>query len=392
MKICAVICEFNPFHRGHSYLLDKLRENGATHIVCIMSGNFVQRAQPAILPKEIRAETAILNGADLVIELPLPYATDTADRFAFGACEIIKKMGCVDLIGFGCENDNKNLLIKTSQILTSDILPLKIKKYTAMGVTFAKARENAVSEICSECGDILKTPNNILAVEYLKHLNGSNIEPIAVNRAYVSHDYDEISNGFASASYIRKHLTDEKISSVMPKSSYEKINEAIKQGKYYDDKDLFELLMLSQLRRLSIEDIKNLPNISEGLENRIYNSIQNSTSFNEFLLLAKTKRYSLSRIKRIALSGFLGIDKQLSKISPPYLRVLGFNERGKEILTKIKENSFVPMSHSLKKLSENDRVSALFANVEINSTNQYELLLKNKGKCSADLTFKPIKA
>ncbi|MEF9984107.1 MAG: nucleotidyltransferase family protein [Oscillospiraceae bacterium] len=391
VKICAVICEYNPFHNGHQYLLSKIRENGATHIICIMSGNFVERCQPSLLPKDIRTKTALMGGADLVLELPLPYAIDTAERFAFGGAEIIKSLGCVDNIGFGCECDNCAILSQTAHILTSDDFSNTLKKHLSSGISFADARQKAVAEVSFECSKILENPNNILAVEYLKQLSTTSIQPIAIKREGANHNDNHIISNTASATFIRDNLEKPEIRCSMPEYSYELLMECLANGNALIDKNKFELLMLSKLRTLSIEDLTKLPNISEGLEYKLFNSIQYSATISELFELAKSKRYSHARIRRIALCGFLGIENGLSKLPIPYIRVLGMNKNGEEILSVAKSRCKIPISHSLKRLECENNICKKFTQLENSSTNQYNLLLENPKKSNSDLQFSPIK-
>ena len=391
MKICGVICEFNPFHKGHEYILQNLREKGFSHIIAVMSGNFVQRAEPALFPKEARTRAALSRGADLVIELPLPYATATAERFAFGGCEIIKQLGCVNTVSFGAETENAELLKNTAEILLSDEFSEKIRNNLKTGITFATAREKALSEYSHLNSEIVKTPNNILAVEYIKHLTNSNIKILPIARKFSEHDKNGEVKGFASASYIRESWGENFVKTVMPEKSFNIFKEYENNGKIYLERNKFEILMLSHLRNLSIDEIAKLPYISEGLENKFYSAIESSISLNELYDKAKSKRYSHSRIRRIALSGFLNITEDFIKTAPPYAHILGLNERGGEILNIAKKTSAIPISHSLKKLRDNSEICRKYAELEIKSTNQYNLLLQKFDVCGTDYTNKIIK-
>ncbi len=391
MKICAVICEFNPFHNGHEYILHNLREKGFTHIIAVMSGNFVQRASPALFPKEARTKAALNCGADLVIELPLPYAAATAERFAFGGCEIIKSLGCVDALAFGAENSDAESLKDIAKVLLSHKFSQKLKVYLDKGMSFAAAREAALNEFPHLNGDIVKTPNNILAIEYIKHILGSQIEIIPIMRQFAQHDKRGELNGYSSASYIRENWGKDFIKNVMPQKAFEIFNEWEEKGEILSSPYKFELLMLSDLRKLSIEAIKNLPCISEGLENKFYSAIKSSVSLEEIYLKVKSKRYSHSRIRRIALSGFLNITKDYAEKKPPYAHILGLNKNGEDILKIAKKTSAIPISHSLKKLEETDFECYNFANLEAKSTDQYNLLLNKPKACGTDYTNKIIK-
>lgn len=391
MKICAVICEFNPFHKGHEYILQSLRDSGATHIVCIMSGNFTQRAYPAIFPKEARAEAALKCGADLVLELPLVYAVDTADKFAFGGASVAKALGNIDALGFGCEDEDIESLKNIAHILSSEEFSLCLKDFLKEGISFAAAREKALNTFSSEYGTMLSSPNNILAVEYIKHLKDSGMEFIPIKRMGADHHSKELSGITASGSAIRENWGKSEIESQIPREAFEVFSRFEKEGKIFCDENKFNLSVMSYLRRLSPDDIKRLPNVSEGLEYKFYKALQSSVSLEEIYNRTKSKRYSHSRIRRIALSGFLGIEKGLSSNPVPYIRVLGTNKKGLEILKEAKSTAKVPVSHSLKKLSEVNSLCEKFARLEALSTDQYNLITKSPEVCGKDYTNKFIK-
>ena len=189
MRIGGVVAEYNPFHNGHAYQLMELRQAGATHIAVVMSGNFVQRGEPALLDKWTRAEAALLCGADLILELPLPYGAATAERFAFGAVSLLEGLGCVDLLGFGCESGDLPALQRAARAVEDPEVYEAVRERMAEGISFAAAREEAVRERWGEAGDALRRPNDILAVEYLRQLGrlGSPIRPVAVGQIGRAH-------------------------------------------------------------------------------------------------------------------------------------------------------------------------------------------------------------
>lgn len=335
MKTAAVIAEYNPFHSGHKYQLEKTRAAGATHIVAVMSGNFVQRGEAAIYDKYLRASAAVKSGADLVVELPLPWATGTAQTFARGSVGLANALGNVDMLSFGCENSDLPALEKLAEILYSEEYENIVSSLLSRNKTFASIRQSAAEAICGEeTAKLLEKPNNILAVEYIAAAKnmGCNFEFNAVSR--VGDGYNEIvygGNGFASATAIRKTILSGCFdSSLVP----EKVS-----GLYttdYSDFLRLDLAVLSKLRTLSVADIVQVPDISEGLENRIYSAIREAVSVEDLLGKIKTKRYTAARIRRIVLSLFLGVRVQDSVGIPPYIRILACNERGKEILNSAK--------------------------------------------------------
>ena len=344
MKTSAVICEFNPFHNGHAYLLQEARKRGATHIITIMSGNFTQRGEPAIFDKYTRTRAALMCGADLVAELPLTYAAAYAERFAYGGVYLAKAFGCTNELVFGSESGDADAIIKAAKAV-SDSAVRKLMKYELSGgMTFAAAREKAVFDICgNEISDILGSPNDILGVEYCKALLSLNsaIRPVAVKRIGAEHDSHDTKDEFASASALRGMLYNNKsISHYLPDAA-----KGLYDASVLPDESRIKRLeaaFLYRLRSMSKEEIALLPEISEGLENRIFSAVHNGVSYDGILSSVKTKRYTMSRIRRIMLYALLGIEKRSLSPSPQYIRVLGMNERGKEIIRASEKTAALP--------------------------------------------------
>lgn len=332
MKTAAVVAEYNPFHKGHEYQLEITRKAGVTHIVAIMSGNFVQRGEAAVYSKFLRAKAAVNCGADLVVELPLPWAMSGAQSFARGAIGIAKSLACVDMISFGCESGNLQKLKLLADTVYSDEYENKISSFLNEESSFAAARQKAVAAICGEeTAALLEKPNNILAVEYIAAAKQMNcgFEFNAVPR--LGDGYNDLihsGNGFASATAIRKQIKENCFdSSLVPEKAAE-----LYTCDFANEKRL-ETAMLYALRRLSLSDISKAPDISEGIENRIHSAIQTACSYAELFELIKTKRYPDARIRRIIMSLFLGLKKNHSEGLPTYMRVLACNENGREILS-----------------------------------------------------------
>lgn len=384
MKVSSLICEYNPFHNGHKYMLDKMRENGSDFIIACMSGNFTQRGDFAVFDKYSRTKTALENGVDLVIELPVTYACATAEKFAFGGVFLLNAVGCVNEIYFGSECGDITALEHTAAILNSPDISDRIKKYLSLGQTFAKARENAVSEISEKSADILRYPNNILAIEYIRSLKKlhSPIFPQTIKRIGSEHDSMTAFENTASATLIRKCI-------------YENNSDFRKYIPFSDIPDIhslskLETAFLYQLRMMSPEDFKNLPDISEGLENRLYSAVRNGTSVKEILALAKTKRYPLARLRRILLYAFLGITQSDCTVFPQYIKILGFTQNGKTILRTMRETAKLPivMRYSdIKKLSHPARY--LYA-LESRCDDIYNLSSNNIIPCGQNLTANTI--
>ena len=387
MKIAAVIAEYNPFHLGHEYMLTKVRNMGYDGIIAVMSGNFVQRGDAAISDKRSRAKMAISSGVDLVIELPLPYAVASAQKFAFGAVKIIKACGIVDAIAFGSECGDVELIKCTAEIIKNDISD-ELKGQLDKGITFAAAREKAVASIDKKAAKILKSPNDTLAVEYVTALGDSEIKPIAIKRIGAAHDGDVI-DGFASASQIRQMLVSGDINGAlkyMPTSAAEILKSEIESANAPVTFNRAENAIISYLRRLSVEDISNLPDVSEGLENRVFDAIRKGTSLDDIISKIKSKRYTMARIRRILLSAYLGISKDNALAPVPYIRILGANQKGRQILNKMKKSATIPIITRTKEVNTLDKQAVNMFSLEGTAADLYWLMSPTNKPCGKDMT------
>ena len=334
MKIAAIICEYNPFHNGHKYQVEKLKEEYDA-IVAVMSGNFVQRGSMAIRDKWTRAEMAIKNGVDLVAELPVSYAVNTAEKFAYGAVSLVDAMGVVDTLSFGSESGDIDEFYRAAEILNNEPKEVseKIRELLAMGECFPKAREIAYEGHINQ--DVLRTPNNILGVEYVRALLklNSKVKAETIKRIGSGYNEEELSGNFSSATAIRSAIENgADYKDAVPESVIEILNST--EG--FSEENLYNLLQYKVLTG-GVEFIKNINDVSEGLENKIYRAVKDSKTFLEAEEKIKSKRYTLSRIRRILVSIVLGIKKDF--YVPDYIRVLGMNKRGQEILKEMKKIS-----------------------------------------------------
>ena len=333
MKISAVICEYNPFHKGHKFHMEKTKElTGCDYVIALMSGNFVQRGEVAVFDKYERAKAAISSGADLVLQLPTPYALSSAEFFAGGAVKILNRLNVITNLSFGSECGDINLIRDTAEKLLSEDIQCRIKENMKSGMPIFKAIENA-----SESG-ILSSPNNILAVEYLKAIikEKSPIIPVTLKREgdYHSENTDEI---FSSATAIRSIIHEKDYSGLVPKEAYE-----IFKNHTPRSEKVLENALIYSLRVKKPDDLLKYPDVSEGLENAIINAANKFDTLEDIIMAVKSKRYSYTRIRRIIYNIFLDIDKSLRNSEPEYVKVLDFNEKGREILREIKEKSQIP--------------------------------------------------
>lgn len=397
MTVAVIAAEYNPFHNGHAYHIEETRAAGATHIAAVMSGNFTQRGTPAAIEKRARVRSALAGGADLIIELPLPYAMATAQRFAYGVAGIAEGMGCVDVLSFGSESGYLSILQAAALAVDSPVVCARMNELLAGGITFARARQSAVSEICGdEVAETLGSPNDLLAVEYIRQLKaiGSKISPFAVLRSGARHD-EQVSRGeIASASFLRALMHSggaNALNGFMPFASIQEVEAAVKSGFAPFDEKKLETMMLGVLRRMTPQELSRMPDISEGIENRIYAAIRQACSMDEVYSLAKSKRYTAARIRRVIMSAFLGLEDSLGAEAPPYIRVMGFNARGREILSRMKTTATLPVSDSIAYLRKvNDRCEQL-VDMEARSTDLYMLGMPRMLPCGFDFTAESIR-
>lgn len=406
-NVVGIIAEYNPFHNGHAYHLEKAKELAkADYVIAVISGNFIQRGNVSLINKWDKANMALAEGADLVIELPTVYSISSAENFAYGAIKILNSLNIVDYVAFGTELDDINILDKCADILYRE--PQKfvnlLNHELSKGLSFPKARENALLMYLNDIrtySNVLSSPNNILAIEYLKALKKlrSHISPISIKRKNAGYNDLEITNNFASATAIRKKIIDNKpagLSKLMPANSYRVLYNSIQKGHFVKDIKSFEKEILYVLRKMSIREISNLPDVSEGLEHAIKNAANSCNTIEEFMNIIKTKRYTNTRIQRILLYALLGITKDDMKNSTkiqPYIRVLGMNKKGKDLISVISHsNPNLNIITSVKKYLDSNPSKNLqnMLNIDINATNTYTLEYEKDSWSNLDFTHNMI--
>ena len=406
-NVVGIIGEYNPFHNGHAYHLEKSKQEAkADYTIAVVSGNFVQRGNVSLIDKWTKADMAIANGVDLVIELPTIYSISSAENFAYGAVKILDSLNIVDYISFGSELCDMEILEKFADVLYRE--PPKfvnlLNHELSKGLSFPKARENALLMYLNDIrkySNVLSSPNNILAIEYIKALKKlrSNIRPIAIKRVNVGYNDLETNNNFASATAIREKImnnTPAGISKLMPPNSYRILYNTIKKGHYVKDITSFEKEIIFILRKMSLKEIADLPDVSEGLEHAIKNAANSCNTIKEFINIIKTKRYTNTRIQRILLYALLGITKSDMKASfktEPYIRVLGMNQKGKDLISVIsRSNPNLNIITSVKKFIDSNPNKALLnmLNTDINATNIYTLGYTKDSWSNLDFTHNMI--
>lgn len=372
MKVLGLITEYNPFHNGHSYHIKKSKEiTGADYVIIIMSGNFVQRGTPALCDKYLRTKMALLNGADLVIELPVSYATASAEYFSMGAVSILDKLGVVDFICFGSEDGNITHLSDAANILTNETPEYQetLKQGLKDGLTFPQARTHAVSSHNSELdAELFSSPNNILGIEYLKALKkrNSSIIPYTIKRHGSGYHDKYTFNEFSSATGIRTFFDQEntlewkELEPLVPSSVFDLLKNQHQTTYPILEEDISSMLYYKLKSLLSQKEnrLNDYFDVSEDLGARINNQIDNYSSFLNFADILKTRQYTLTRIRRSLLHILLDIKKEdillFSKNdSIFYARILGFKTSSGKLLSKIKNNSTIPL---LSKLADADNL------------------------------------
>lgn len=402
--VLGIIAEYNPFHNGHLYhLLKSKEETKANYTIAVIGGNFTQRGESSLIDKWTKAEMAIANGIDLVIELPTIYSTSSAENFADGAIKILNSLKIVDNLSFGTETEDLNKLNIISNVLFNEpkefkiILDEKLQK----GISFPKAREEAISQYLNDnsYASLMSSPNNILAIEYLKALkkHKSKINPIAIPRKDAGHLTLDYTGEVTSATAIRKLVKENDLKHIkkfLTPASYTILMEEIKKGHFVSDISLFENIMIYNLRNMSLEEIANLPDVSEGLENLIKKAANSCNTINEFINIVSSKRYTETRIRRILLYSLLKITKKdmtLSKKYTPYVRVLGFNDNGKKLISQIsKANPKLNIITSVKKFTDvnTNKTLSNMLNKDIYATNVYTIGYPNDSWSNLDFTQK----
>ena len=333
MKTVGIICEYNPLHRGHQKQIDRIRElfGDDTAVVCLMSGNFVQRGAPAIIDKSIRAEAVVKCGADLVLELPTEYALSSAEGFAAGGVRILGNF--CDYLCFGAETANTQLLLDTAIALLSDRFPPLLKEELEKGMSFPAARQAALNRIGLD-GAVLETPNNILAVEYCKAILAQNcsMQPLPIHRGGSYHDElpDEEN---PSATSVRKIMLQKRdFKSLVPAAAWDCFCNAPLHSLQCGERAI-----LARLRTMTDDEFEALPYGSEGLWRKFMHACRQQATLEDIIAATKSKRYTRTRIDRMVMCAFLGLTEEDLSSTAPYTRVLALNDRGRAVLKEARK-------------------------------------------------------
>lgn len=397
MRIAGIIAEYDPFHNGHAYHIAKTKEAGAEAIVVAIGGEFTQRGEPAWCSKYTRAKAALSCGADLVIEIPLPYAVGSAEKFAEGGVAVLDALGCVDTLSFGSESGEAEKTMAFAELAEREDFIEEYKAALSTGVSSPAARQIAAEKLAPELASVAANPNDTLGAEYCKWLLrlDSKIKPFTVKRYGAGHgEAAVLKSGISSATYLRSFSEPEDIFPFIPYKVYELLAEDYRNGKLPFDNKKFEPAVLATLRMMREEDFEKIPDCaSEGLYHRVYDAVREASTLDELYGLIKTKRYAMSRIKRIVSASMLGMDSVVLKEAKlPYVRVLGMNDTGAAVLKEAKKAGCkVPVSASLAELEKTSDTAAYFAMLEARAEDIWQLGLPKPGKCGLAYTTKIIK-
>lgn len=410
LSVLGVIAEYNPFHNGHLYHFNTSMDiTQAEYSVCVMSGNFVQRGEPAIADKWARTRMALRAGVDLVIELPVVYCCSSAEIFAYGAVNILNSLGVVDCICFGSESGNIDVIEKIADILTSEPPEFKgyLKEYLSEGRSYPLSRAKSVIRYMNhDCHlnlneksveRMLLSPNNILGIEYIKALRilNSKIKPVTIKRLDSEYNNASLNTLMPSASGIRMHIKDYGLTGLekfMPEYSIDILEDEFEQGRGPVFFDNFTQAILCMLRNSSVQSLSSLMDVNEGLEYRIKKASIGG-SIDDIIDAIKSKRYTAARIKRILIHSLLGIQKtdflQLKpNCGPQYIRVLGFSEKGRKILSIIKNVCPIPIIANVGQYRkyDNDQLRRMME-LDILSTEIYCTAFKDSKSRAGGMDF-----
>lgn len=396
MDVIGIIAEYNPFHTGHAHqIIESRKLSGAdATVVAVMSGCWVQQADCAIADKWRRARLALLGGVDLVLELPTPWATASAESFARGAISILSASGVVNTISFGSECGEIAVLQQVADCLDSSEYPQQLAVFLDQGLSFPTARQSAVQQMGCDHADLLSSPNNNLGIEYLRalHAISSTIRPMTIPRQGAAHNsLGVIDTPFVSATQLRHALHRGDSASTTPYLPADGLA-LLEKDWGLANLSRIERAMLAKLRTMTVQDWEKLPDSghAEGLSRRMERAAHLAGSLAEFFTLAKTKRYTHARLRRLALWAFLGLTADQLPPSPPYLRVLGFNHRGQTLLKDMKKKASLPILTKPAHANILDIAGKKLFQSEAQYTDLYDLCLERIPSPGREWTSGPV--
>lgn len=406
MLIQAIICEYNPFHNGHAYQIKAGKtKTGSTHTLGLMSGNIVQRGSFALTDKWLRTQTALLSGVDLVCELPYAYAAQSAEYFAGGAIKILNALNCCNFLSFGSESGKLDCLQKIAAILSEEppLFKKALKETLNTGVSFPKARTLAIEGLYGKTMALhLREPNNILGIEYLKALcrTNSHISPVTIKRYGSGYHEQAIKTTFASASAIRKHIKENTAApekELIPLLPYEPsllLNHIHQNSNDWEES--FTKALLSKIMTADLGSFRQLPYMEPGMEFKLKTALKRADTYQALIGSLASKHFPESRVRRILMNLMTGftsehLDHFSSDTFIPYLRVLGFNEKGQSMLKKIREKAEIPLiTNTRTNMTRLSPAQKHCFNFDILSTDLFNLFCQKKHHYHQDLSHTPL--
>lgn len=380
MKTVGIVAEYNPFHTGHAHQITatKAELGQDCTVIAVMSGNWVQQAGGAVVDKWTRARLALMGGVDLVVELPTVWAMSSAESFARGAVSILQACGVVDALGFGSECGDVERLRDVATCLDSEEYRDSLAPMLDKGDSFAVCRQRAVEQLLGkQLGGLLSEANNNLGIEYIRALNAlkSEIKPMTVLRQGAGHNELTEEAGFRSATQLRGAIASgswNEVEGYLPAGGLDLLKAAARP-----DLKHMERAILARLRTMTAEDWGKLPDsgAAEGLPRRLERAGRTCTDLSDFFERAKTKRFTHARLRRLVLWAYLGLTAADVPATPAYIRVLGFNDRGREVLARMRKTATLPIitkpAHAKRLGGEARRLFEL----ECRCTDLYDLCL-----------------
>ncbi len=395
-----IACEYNPLHNGHKYQINKTKELGADGVICIMSGNFVQRGDIAVANKHTRAKAALASGADLVIELPLKYAISTACYFAEGFVRTVKASGLEGFVCCGATSSADDIKLLCNTAFSQDAEAF-VRQQLSLGINYPRAKARYIREILgTEYERMFNEPNNILAIEYLNAIGriAPNINFQTIERIGAAHDCEYSVGNFSNASLLRKIIYESidsesplsHISSFIPSEVLEIFNEDYINGNFPVNIERFNSVCMARLINLTGNDFSQINNVNGGIENKILKCIRSSSDVNEIAHCTKSKMYTHSRIRQILLSAVLGVKRSDLLNGPSYIRILGFNDIGRRIINEMKTKADLPVIGNLSQLNSTNPQIRRDSDLDYSAGRIYGLCLENCKSANPEFSTPPI--
>lgn len=386
MQAVGIVAEYNPFHNGHLHHLEETKKLTNLPVIAVMSGSFMQRGEPAFMDKWQRALLAVENGVDLVLELPATFSLRSAEFFARGAVRILQATGCVTKLSCGVENPTTDF-VELAKIVTSSQFSKALQENLNCGLPYAIAYEKALQNLAG--ASKLNTPNDILALEYSKALQNTNITPLFIQRKAANYNDKKIEGSIASATAIRKTFAENNVDSIK-KAVPQNVWHALENHQGLNEKLLWNLISY-RLRLLTPFEIANRSQCTEGLEN-LLKQAASCNSLEEAVSLCSNKRYPLARIHRLFMQLLLDKERSyLEQAEPAYIRVLAFNDVGRQLLKEMKEKATLPIINKLGKNPTNGQSQAFTRQLELElaASDVLALLQNTPSKTGSDFLTSP---